>query len=837
MRIRACSLLLFALIAGPAPAQSAGAPQAAHAAPEADALAVLAEEGRGHLAAGRWAEAEARFAELVEQATARFGPEHPHVADGLAGQAYAVENARGWAAGEPFRRREVAVREALDDPDELAMARAGLGMNLIQQRRGPDALPFLAAADAGMAAWPYNETRLRVVMSHAEALNALRRYDEALAVLEPADAAVRALETGRPRQAQALADAVAMVLYNADRFVEAETAGRRACETAMASGAGDRERLCRPLVLAEEALRLERVGAPRPTEADLDRFRAAMQAGDFAAADAQLSAIVAAFEAADGPADEQVLALKGMRSRLLSRLGRAPEAVALMDAAYPVALAALGQDHKETLYLLEAYSEVLAVVGRQAEAPALNEAALAPVVARWGEESTEATTVRSQLANALSEMGRYGEALALYRRVQAAMADLPLHNARRREVERTMAYARIMTGDRAGGEAQAAALLAALEADGRGDNPATDSVRLALAEAQVIDGRIEEARALYQGVLDRRSADRANERGQRALALAGIALADQADGRLDAADRAVEEALAILATEAPGGVVESRVRRLRGRLLIDMGRSGEAVRFIRATLTQEESRFGETHPEISTTLIVLADALYEDGRVDAALEALARAVAIAEAGFGPEHGFTGGAWNQSGLMAYRGGRLDVAEAHFRRALAIHQVASGPDHPLTLTARANLAGVTAAGGRKQEAAELYQAVLDDRARVLGADHPDVGHLLNTIAVQMGPELGPEQAEAMLRRAVEIGDTRLPTSHPDRIQWTKNLAYQLMLDGRPVEALSLLRRAMAGSLAIDGGRRDRETLGAGGLDDARDLNRGFVIAAWGAADSLR
>lgn len=812
----------------PPPARAVGA--------ETDDLEQLAEAARAHLVEGRLAEAEAGFADLVEQAMRRFGPHHPLVADGLAGQAYTAERARGPAAGEPFRRREVATREALGDPDALAMARAGLGMNLFQQRRPQEALEPLAAADAAMTAWPYNDTRLRVLLSHAEVLNALRRYDEALAVLEPADTVVRLLPD-RPRQGQALADALAMVLYNADRFVEAEVAGRRACDAAMTAGGGDRTRLCRPLVLAEEALGLERAGMARPTEADVEAFRRMLAAGDFAGADARLEAIVTAFEAVDGPADEQVLALKAMRARLLSRLGRAREAATLLDAAYPVALAALGQDHKETLYLLTAYGETLAQVGRQAEAPALNEAALGPAVARWGEDSPEATTVRGQLADALSEMGRYEEALALYRRVQAALADRPLRDTRRRDIERTMAYARIMTGDHAGGEAQAAAVVQALEADGRGDSPATDSVRLVLAEAQMIDGRIAAARALYQGVLERRSVDQANERGQRALALAGLAMTEYSDGRLDAAERAVTEALAILASEAPGGAVESRVRRLHGRLLIEMGRSGEAVNFIRATLAQEEDRFGETHPELSTTLIVLADALYEDGRADAALEALARAVRIAETGFGPEHSFTGGAWNQSGLMAFRLGRLETAEVQFRRALEIHQAALGPDHPLTLTARANLAGVLAAGGRRREAADLYQAVLDDRARVLGADHPDVGHLLNTIALQLEEELGAAQVEAMLRRAVEIGDARLPASHPDRIQWTKNLAYQLLLDDQPTEALTLLRSAMRGSSAIAGGRRDRETLGAEGLDDARDLNRGFVIAAWSAAEALR
>jgi Tetratricopeptide repeat len=69
------------------------------------------------------------------------------------------------------------------------------------------------------------------------------------------------------------------------------------------------------------------------------------------------------------------------------------------------------------------------------------------------------------------------------------------------------------------------------------------------------------------------------------------------------------------------------------------------------------------------------------------------------------------------------GHLDTSRPALDRALAIAQAQLGPDHGHTLAARGNLARWLAEAGHLAQAATQFRDLLDDCQRVLGPDHPD------------------------------------------------------------------------------------------------------------------
>jgi hypothetical protein len=75
-----------------------------------------------------------------------------------------------------------------------------------------------------------------------------------------------------------------------------------------------------------------------------------------------------------------------------------------------------------------------------------------------------------------------------------------------------------------------------------------------------------------------------------------------------------------------------------------------------------------------------------------------RALAIAEASYGPDHPSVATNLNNLALSLRDMNRLAEAERLCRRALAIANASLGADHPTTATVRTNLATIEAARGK-------------------------------------------------------------------------------------------------------------------------------------------
>jgi tetratricopeptide (TPR) repeat protein len=164
-------------------------------------------------------------------------------------------------------------------------------------------------------------------------------------------------------------------------------------------------------------------------------------------------------------------------------------------------------------------------------------------------------------------------------------------------------------------------------------------------------------------------------------------------------------------------LLDSAADYLQGR-----GRYREARELRARAMALAEATFGPDHPTTARTLSNLATVLRDQGDLDQARTLHERALAVLEAQLGRDHLATAQTLNGLGWVLYRQGDLAGAREHLERALAIRQATLGPDHPEVATALHNLGRVLADQGDLVGARHHYEQALAISQAALGADHP-------------------------------------------------------------------------------------------------------------------
>jgi tetratricopeptide (TPR) repeat protein len=128
---------------------------------------------------------------------------------------------------------------------------------------------------------------------------------------------------------------------------------------------------------------------------------------------------------------------------------------------------------------------------------------------------------------------------------------------------------------------------------------------------------------------------------------------------------------------------------------------GQAKGLLERALAIAEAEFGPDHPNTAQGLSNLANVLRDLGELPAARDLHERALAIRQARLGPDHPNTADSLNNLANVLADLGELPAARDHYERALATFEARLGPDHPNTATARHRLAIVhTALEGESQ-----------------------------------------------------------------------------------------------------------------------------------------
>ncbi len=309
----------------------------------------------------------------------------------------------------------------------------------------------------------------------------------------------------------------------------------------------------------------------------------------------------------------------------------------------------------------------------------------------------------------------------------------------------------------------------------------------------------------------------------RATALYRLASVELGRGRVEEAERSLDDALAIR-KEAFGdrSLAVAEVRHSRAQVWYRTGRLEEAERELVEVLDLRRALLGEDHPASLTTLNDLASVKFDRGDTAGALALLDRTVALRAKVLGADHPYVATALLNLATVARQTGDLPRARSAAERGLTIVRKAFGEEHARSAEALSLLAKVELSAGRLPRAEELGRRALAIQRRVLGPRDVEVARTLLQLAAVVRERSATHEAERFLREALAIQEETMGSADPALSFALLPLGRLLAEKGRYAEAETQLRRALAiRQAAFPAGHRR--------IEEAREALAGVLSAA--------
>lgn len=864
------------------------------AASEADREALARIEARvlADYEAGRFAEADAGLVEILPIEIRVYGEDHPIVAATHASRGAVAEAVGDNVAAEAHRRRDLAIRERLDDEEALAESRRALGANLVAQQKHDEALPLLTQAHAVLApsAPPSDEQIVSAAFNLARALYASGEPEQALTVLTPSAQALNDPSHDTSAWAALVAFDHGFLLRELGRAEEAAPAFGRACDLWRAHGGisatpGEaclsQAEIFKDLGRDAEAEPLLAYALDAPDLTTARRSHAAehlittrtLLHGEDAVDEPLLRRALELSIAAWGDHTATAYAANRLGLVLRDRLFLQEESLGAFRRAQAIYMGEQGPAGQGSLAATANVIFTLNALGLYDEALAEGDALLA--VAAPGENGTESERrswrpFNLSRADALKGAGRYGEARALLTarlaelegegadaaqmadvhtriaQVASLQRDWPaMADHRRRVMEHRRAlgdphafgmamavYGQVLSQT---GEDQAAyeILTEALGIlDGAEETTAQDRlyVLIYLGYAAVELGRLEEGERHLEAVI---AAYRLDGEGQGSLAnaLRYLASLRTEQNRFDDAEALYLEALA-LTEGANDEEAASFAYGALGELWRFMGRHDEAETALRRVVDFTTQQYGADSIENAVPLRNLAVHLGSTGRQERALDLLLQVLALEQAVLAPDAAALLRTRVLIGRVLADLGRYGDAEVMFTETLALALPALGETNVVTQEAASQLGFVMALQGRYDDAIPHLQSAADMTERSFGPDSRQMINALQLLSYALYMEGRFDETIVIMTRAVQLVDLEGARWPKTVVDVRSNLGRTYLEAGRPEEALPPLREAAALAARIS---RERATAISTQAEISRAPFRALVDAAWEVAEA--
>ena len=225
------------------------------------------------------------------------------------------------------------------------------------------------------------------------------------------------------------------------------------------------------------------------------------------------------------------------------------------------------------------------------------------------------------------------------------------------------------------------------------------------------------------------------------------------------------------------------------------GKYNQAIPLAERLLAITEKVLGKEHPDVATSLNILAQLYYAQGSYEKAEPLYVRSLAIFEKVLGKEHPDVATSLDNLAQLYQAQGSYQKAEPLFVRSLAIIEKVLGKEDPLVAGSLNNLAQLYQAQGSYQKAEPLFVRSLAILEKVLGKEHPDVALSLNNLSVLYYAQGNYQKAEPLLVRSLAIREKVLGKEHPDVAASLNNLASLYQDEGSYEKAEPLLVRSLA------------------------------------------
>jgi len=220
----------------------------------------------------------------------------------------------------------------------------------------------------------------------------------------------------------------------------------------------------------------------------------------------------------------------------------------------------------------------------------------------------------------------------------------------------------------------------------------------------------------------------------------------------------------------------------------------EASIYFQKTLSIAERIFEPEHPNVASSMEILAELLIKQGLYDNAEPLHERVLKIREKVLGRQHPAFASSLNNLAELYCSQGLYDKAEPLYERALVISEKVLEPQHPDVANSLNNLGELYSIQGLYNKAEPLYKRAQEINEKVLGSQHPAVAVSLNNRALLYFHQGLYDKAEPLYVKALEISEKALEPEHPSIANKLNNLAILYLQQGFHNKAEPVLKRAL-------------------------------------------
>jgi tetratricopeptide (TPR) repeat protein len=307
---------------------------------------------------------------------------------------------------------------------------------------------------------------------------------------------------------------------------------------------------------------------------------------------------------------------------------------------------------------------------------------------------------------------------------------------------------------------------------------------------------LDAAAALYEDALKTaREATDADGAAQVSLLLVGLADIRRLQSNFAEAEKLLREAVTIQReTQGEENRTLAKILDNLGMSLVDQGKFDAAEPLLRDALAMHRRVTpGGVHPDLDDTLNNLAVFLYERGEYEETMTLFGESLAMGRLLLGDSHPDVAIALNNLAIVQQDLGNHADAEANLLEALTIRRVGLGEQHPLVAQTLNNLAFVYDDMGDADRAIQLSREALAVYRAAYPGDHPDVAYGSQNLAGWLVEAGDYATAEPLLHEALEMNLRLFEPEHPDIAITRTGMAVLLLRTERPDEALPMAQLA--------------------------------------------
>ncbi|MCR9165363.1 MAG: tetratricopeptide repeat protein [bacterium] len=315
---------------------------------------------------------------------------------------------------------------------------------------------------------------------------------------------------------------------------------------------------------------------------------------------------------------------------------------------------------------------------------------------------------------------------------------------------------------------------------------------LAKARLEYFAGRLDPARAMYEGALAEAKA--LQHEPSEAAALFGLARIDGAKGDRARAEARLTEAMTKWLASGDEFMAADAALELMEYASAD--RSDPAERRRWAKVAEGLITKIGSPPELEARLQMhLAAALEKEGDPQTALEHAERGLSLYEGISGERHPNVADAYQHVGNLLQQLGRAEEGLPLVEKGLAIEIDLWGEQHPRVAASRDNLGILYGSLGRAEEAAHQFETALASLEEIYGMDSPKLAVALSNLGEARMMQDRPADTLALNERAGRLNERAYGADHPEVAYNLNNGAGALIRLERYAEAETRLRRALS------------------------------------------